>query len=321
MCLAPRDALGCGTCTEEESDVAGRQQPDHRPLAAFGAEVAGVDLSKKPDADLARAIGELLLEKQLLLFRGQNFSDRSFVEFARSLGELQPHTLSHFAPEGCPEILILSNRVEDGRPLGLVEVGHFWHSDGSYLPTLDDWTTLYGVEVPRDANGQPLGDTLFASGVCAYEGLPPALREKAQGRKAIFSYDYRYQQRIKKNATIKPARANSETKDIAHPVFRTHPVTGRKAVFVNEGYTTAIEGLPATESRELLDALLAHLYSDRFVYTHKWAPGDVLLWDNNSTQHNAVPNYSAQQYRLMKRITIKTMHPMFSARAEAAQCA
>ncbi|HYC44582.1 MAG TPA: TauD/TfdA family dioxygenase [Burkholderiales bacterium] len=294
---------------------------NYRELGIFGAEVLGVDLGKPLSESLTRGLAGLLLERQLLLFRNQTPSDRAFVDYARALGQLQPHSLPHFAPEGCPEILILSNRVQDGRPVGLVEVGHFWHSDGSYLPELDAWTTLQGIEIPRDNEGNPLGDTLFASAVCAYDALPADLRQKVEGLKAVFSYDYRYQQRIKRNPTVQPARANSTTKDILHPVIRPHPITGRKAIFVNEGYTTRVDGLPESEGRTVLASLLQHLYSEQFVYRHKWRTGDVLLWDNNSTQHNAVPNYGSGQHRLMKRITIKTVHPALARPPESLQCA
>lgn len=294
---------------------------NYKEMGLFGAEVIGVDLNKGLSADLTKAIAALLLDRQLLLFRNQALSDRAFVDYASALGRLQPHTLMEFAPEGCPEILLLSNRVKDGKPVGLVEVGHFWHSDGSYLPEIDEWTTLQGIEIPRDSEGNPLGDTMFTSAVCAYDELPETLRRKVEGFNGVFSYHYRYQQRIAKNSSVKPARANSETKDVTHPVIRPHPGTGRKAIFVNEGYTTRIDGLPESESQQVLATLLRHLYSERFVYRHKWRPGDVLLWDNNSTQHNAVPNYKPQDYRLMKRITIKTAHPALARPPGNLQCA
>lgn len=282
---------------------------EYRPLGVLGAEIPGVDLGKPVTPATVANIRDILLERELLLFRNQHISDEQYVRFAGSFGPLEGPKLTQFTPPGHPELLIVSNRVADGQPLGLVEVGHFWHSDGSYLPEVDMYTILYGIEIPHAADGTPLGDTLFISATAAYDGLSSALKKRLEGLVAIFSYDFRYAQRIKNNPNVPAAREKSERQDQRHPIVRAHPVTGRKTIFANEGYVAGIEGMSDADSKLLLDDIYAHLYSEKYQYRHRWQPGDVLLWDNNSTQHNAVGDYRLPQSRLMKRTTIKTEWP------------
>ena len=287
----------------------GQDSIKYRSCGVMGAEVLGIDLRKVMDAATFDALRDTLLERELLLFREQQISDQQFVRFAAKFGRLEGPTLTQFTPSGCPEILIVSNGVKDGQPMGLVEVGHFWHSDGSYLRDLDMYTTLYGVEIPLAADDTPLGDTLFTSGYAAYSDLSEDMKSRLGDLSANFSYDWRYQQRLKNNPTVPAARPKSERPDQSHRVIRPHPVTGRKTIFANEGYVTHIENVSPAQSTQWLNALFTHLYSERYRYTHRWQPGDVLIWDNNSAQHNAIGNYKLPQFRLMKRITIKSEWP------------
>ena len=272
-----------------------------RPLSrSLGVEVLGIDLSAGVDPDTFEKLRGVLNEKGALLFRNQNINDEQYIGFARQLGELETHALQK------SHIVILSNGVKDGKPIGLFDAGQFWHSDGSYTSKPSMYTLLYSIEVPRDDNGEPLGDTLLASTLAAYDELPADLKAKLANAQGVFSYKYRYliRKAANPNATADPSQ--TERPDVRHPVFRPHPLTGRKGIFVNEGYVKTLEGVPPGESEGLLKRVLAHVTSERYVYRHRWQEGDVLVWDNNSAQHSAIPNYSLPQLRLIKRIGVKS---------------
>ena len=276
-----------------------------RSLGAVGAEVLELDLARA-DEDTSARLYQLLLDQELLVFRNQKLTDDAMVAFAGRLGILEGGRFQRQRDSSRSEVVVLSNAVEEGKPVGLMEVGQYWHSDGTFLPAPDMFTMLYGVKIPRDAGGNPLGDTLFVSATRAYEALPADLKRRVEDLQGVSSYDFRYQMRLAKNPALKSARAQVEAQEPRHPVVRPHPLTGRKALFVNEGYTTRIEGMPETESQALLDALYQHLYHRQPQYRHRWQEGDVLLWDNNATQHCAVADYSLPQVRLMKRVSVKT---------------
>jgi len=281
-----------------------------RPLDAIGAEVLGINLDTDLDNPTFDKIHNLLLEQEVLLFRNQAIRDEKLVAFARRFGAIQGHPLGKFSPPGYPDILISSNGVKDGQPIGIMDIGQFWHTDGSYLPTPYMFTLLYGLEIPHDANGQPLGDTMFLSATSAYDALSTDLKHKLEGLLAFHSYDFRYQLRLEKNPNVLSAAKAKE--DVKHPIVYKHPITGKRAIFVNEGYVTQIESMTKQDAEPLLKQLFAHLEKRQFGYRHKWKSGDLIMWDNISTQHNAIPDYKLPQLRLMKRVTV-TSSPRQSA--------
>ena len=274
-----------------------------RPLANFGLEILGLDLSAGLDESTSEKLQDLLLQKGILLFRDQNLKDQAIIDFANQLGVTQGHPLGKFTSPGFPDILLSSNKMEKGEPIGIMDIGQFWHTDGSYLPIPYMYTLLYGAEIPHDKDGKPLGDTLFLSATLAYEALPDDIKTIIGTLSAFHSYDFRYQLRLKKNPEVLSA-AKAKV-DIKHPIAYEHPITGRNALFVNEGYVKKIEGLSDMEVERLLNKLFSHLQNPVFGYRHQWKKGDVIVWDNVSTQHNAVADYSRHQSRLMKRVTIK----------------
>jgi taurine dioxygenase len=273
-----------------------------RPLANFGLEILGLDLSAGLDESTSEKLQDLLLQKEILLFRDQNLKDQAIIDFANQLGVTQGHPLGKFTSPGFPDILLSSNKMEKGEPIGIMDIGQFWHTDGSYLPIPYMYTLLYGAEIPHDKDGKPLGDTLFLSATLAYEALPDDIKTIIGTLSAFHSYDFRYQLRLKKNPEVLSA-AKAKV-DIKHPIAYEHPITGRNALFVNEGYVKKIEGLSDMEVERLLNKLFSHLQNPVFGYRHQWKKGDVIVWDNVSTQHNAVADYSRHQSRLMKRVTI-----------------
>jgi taurine dioxygenase len=256
-----------------------------RPLAGnVGAEVVGLDLSLPvSDEDFAR-IHRAHLDYHVVVFRGLQITPQQQIDFSRRFGVLQIHVLKQFLLANHPEILIVSNIIENGQSIGLGDAGKFWHSDLSYkeLPSLG--SMLYAQELPAEG-----GDTLFADMHKAYDGLPDALRKAIEGRKASHSYTARYSEtKFEGNwrPTLTPEQL-AQVKVVDHPIVRTHPETGRKALFVSEGFTTHIVGLPEDESQQILSELYAHSVKPENIYRHQWQDGDMVFWDNRSLIHLA----------------------------------
>ena len=261
------------------------QQFDVRPFAEkVGVEIVGLDLSQPiSDADFAR-IHRAHLDHHVVVFRDQQITPQQQVDFSRRFGVLQIHVLKQFLLANHPEILIVSNIVENGQPLGLGDAGKYWHSDLSYkeLPSLG--SMLYAQELPSEG-----GDTLFADMHLAWDTLPEHLRKAVEGRNAVHSYTARYSHG--RNAeNWRPTLSAEQLAQVAvvsHPIVRSHPENGRKALFVSEGFTTHIVGLPEDESQAILAELYAHSVRDEGVYRHKWQENDMVFWDNRSLIHLA----------------------------------
>jgi taurine dioxygenase len=269
--------------------------------APLGAEVLGLDLSQPlSDEDFAR-LHRAHLDHHVLVFRDQHITPGQQVAFSRRFGPLQIHVLRQFQLPSNPEVLVVSNIRENGRPIGLGDAGHFWHSDLSYKDTPSLGSMLHAQELPEEG-----GDTLFANQHTAWEQLPDYLKRAVAGLKAEHSYLCRYADLQKRN----PWRPNltqaqiDEVKPVVHPVVRTHPETGRKALFVSEHFTTRIVGLPEIESRALLDELFDHSTRPRHIYRHQWQPQDMVFWDNRSLMHLAA-GCPEDQRRKLYRTTIE----------------
>lgn len=268
-------------------DHAGSSDQDFRirPLSqALGAEVLGIDLSRPLSSEDFRRVHAAWLEHHVLVFRDQHLTPADQIAFSRRFGMLQTHVLRQFALPGHPEVLIVSNVTENGKPIGLGDAGHFWHSDLSYKDRPSLGTLLHAQVLPAEG-----GDTLFANMHTAWETLPRHLREAVGGRRAEHSYVKRYaelQQRSPWRPNLTAAQV-AEVRPVAHPVARTHPETRRKALFVNEHFTTRILDVPETLSRKLLDELFAHSIRNEHLYRHRWRPHDLVLWDNRSVIHLA----------------------------------
>ena len=265
--------------------AASSQTFDVRPLAGnVGAEIVGLDLTQPlDDADFAR-IHRAHLDHHVVIFRDQRITPAQQIEFSRRFGVLQIHVLKQFLLAGHPEILIVSNIVENGQPVGLGDAGKYWHSDLSYkeLPSLG--SMLHAQELPSEG-----GDTLFADMHQAWDTLPQGLRLAVQDKQAVHSYTARYGEG-KNAANWRPtltAEQLAQVVTVTHPVVRTHPENGRKALFVSEGFTTHIVGLPEDESRDLLQQLYAHSVQPQNVYRHQWQAHDMVFWDNRSLIHLA----------------------------------
>jgi taurine dioxygenase len=281
--------------------------PIVRPCAApLGAEIE-IDLSR-PLSDTAFAAVEAAFHRHsVVCFRDQALDEARHIEFSRRFGELEIHVLKQYLHPGHPEILMISNVVEDGRPIGIADAGRYWHSDLSYAPAPSRCSLLYALEVPVAADGRVLGDTLFASSVAAYDALPEATKRRIADLRAVHRYGDRYARMREAGGVRAPLTDEQKrrTPDVVHPVVRTHPATGRKCLYVNEGFTVAILGLPEDEGRALLAELTAYAVRPELVYRHKWRRGDLLMWDNCATQHLAVGDYALPLRRRMHRTTVR----------------
>ena len=272
--------------------------------APLGAEITGLDLAQPVDDGTFRAIEEVFHERGVIVFRGQKLNEEQHIAFSRHFGDLEVHVATDYLKPGFPEILVVSNIIENGRQIGLADAGQYWHSDLSYIANPSRCSLLYALEVPT-RDDVSLGETLFASAAYAYDTLSEAMKARLEGLTAVHRYGdrYRMQQAAGGRGAISQEQL-AKVPDVRHPVIRRHPITGRKVLFVNEGFTVGMEGLPPDESSSLLQELQRHIVRPEALYTHHWQVGDVLMWDNCLTQHRAVRNYALPQRRLMHRTTV-----------------
>jgi len=305
-----------------------RPSLDIRPFdAPLGAEVLGLDLGAPlAAADFAR-IHRAHLDHHVLVFRDQRITPQQQIDFSRRFGPLQIHVLRQFQLPGYPEVLVVSNIVENGQPIGLGDAGHYWHSDLSYkerpslgsllhaqeLPGLGPQADARVVHPPRGDEktwGGPAfshgGDTLFANMHVAWDTLPGPLRRAVLGRRAEHSYLAKYEE-LRQRSPWRPKLSEAQVAEVApveHPVVRTHPETGRQALFVSEHFTTCIVGLPDDESRDLLAQLFAHSVRPEHLYRHRWQSHDMVFWDNRSVMHLAA-GCPAHLRRRLNRTTVE----------------
>jgi taurine dioxygenase len=273
-----------------------------RPIpGTFAAEVVGLDLgvglSAADFADIHRAH----LDHHVLAFRDQRITPQQQIDFSRRFGPLQIHVLRHFQLPGYPEVLVVSNIVENGRPIGLGDAGRFWHSDLSYKERPSLGSMLHAQELPAEG-----GDTLFADMHRAWETLPAALKSAVHGRLAEHSYLKKYDE-LRRRSPWRPELTGAqiaEVRPVVHPVVRRHPESNRPALFVSEHFTTRILDVPEDESRELLAQLFAHSVRPEHLYRHRWQPRDMLFWDNRSVMHLAI-ECPPEQRRRLNRTTIE----------------
>jgi taurine dioxygenase len=270
-----------------------------RPLSlALGAEIIGVDLSRNIADDTFAQIQDAWHQNLVILLRDQKLSEEDQVRFAEKFGPPAVIHTKQFV-RNHPAVMLISNIREDGKPIGALPDGemHF-HTDQCHQERPAMASMLYALEVPSTG-----GNTLFANGYKAYETLPVEIKRRIQGRKALNAYDY------DTAATKRGTRLAQDVPSYVHPVVRTHPVTGRKALYVNRLMTVRIEGLPAQESEELLALLFDHQERREFIYEHVWRAGDLLMWDNRCTLH-ARTDFSPNERRLMRRVTILGEKPV-----------
>jgi taurine dioxygenase len=269
-----------------------------------GAEITDVNLAASLPKGAFEKIEDAYNRYSLLIFRDQELSPEQHIAFARRFGELEISPRTQFALPGYPEILVLSNIIENGKPIGNADAGRTWHTDMSYTKTPPRGSLLYAREIPIE-NGRALGDTVFASAAAAFESLPKNEQASLLGLRAI------HRGSAKKYAPgSKLADMVKHVPDVEHPVIRTHPATGRKAIYVSEGECVGIRGMADEQSLPLIKMLAELVTRPEFCYRHQWRVGDLLMWDNAATQHLAISDYQLPLRRLMYRVTVNGTVPI-----------
>lgn len=269
-----------------------------RIAGALGAEIAGIDLSAELDDAAVAAIRQAWLDHVVLFFRGQDLSPERLLAFARRFGEPVEYPFL----TGLPEFPVITPvvKLEHER----VNFGGLWHTDTAYLETPPMGTMLLAREVPPWG-----GDTLFANTYLAYESLSEGMRRLLDGLEAINSSAKADVTRTREDRLRESARLDAKQEYVArHPVVRTHPETGRKALYVNPGHTVRFADMTEAESAPLLDYLFRHQTRPEFTCRFRWQKGSIAFWDNRCGQHNPINDYDGFR-RVMHRITLKGDRP------------
>lgn len=274
---------------------------------ALGATIEDLDLAQ-PLSDAAfDAVLHALGEHSVIRFPLQALTARQLADFSARFGKLETNVAStHFQEPGIPEVMTLSNIVENGRPIGLADAGQSWHTDMSYSRTIAFANVLYGVRIPR-RDGKPLGATEFSNMHAAYEGLPADLRQRLDGMTVLHDFNKFWEMMRREKGSKRPPLTEAQRKakpPVSQSIFLTHPLTGRKVLYANPGYSMRINELPEKESDEILAFLFEHQLRPEFRYTFHWTEGDVLMWEDIGTIHSAVADYGPDEHRLIKRCQV-----------------
>lgn len=272
----------------------------------LGATVAGLDLARPlNDADFSM-VRNALGAHGVLRFPLQELTAQQLVDFSARFGKLEINVANSYQEPGLPEVMILSNIVENGKPLGLSDAGQSWHTDMSYSKTIAFANVLYGIKIPR-RDGRTLGNTEFCSMHAAYDGLPDELKQRLDGMTVLHDFNkfWEMMRREKGSSRLPLTEAQRKARPpVSHPIFLTHPLTGRKVLYANPGYALRINELPERESDGILAFLFEHQTQPAYRYAHQWEEGDLMLWEDIGTIHNAVADYRPDEHRLIKRCQV-----------------
>ena len=272
----------------------------------LGARIHDIDLSQHLADEVIEAIVSALGRYGVVSFPRQKLTPRQQHDFSARFGELEVNVANAYQEPGIPQMMILSNMVENGKPVGIADAGQDWHTDMSYSRLIAFTNVLYGIKIPK-RNGQSLGNTEFCSMHAAYEALEQSWKERLQGKTATHDFGKFWDKMRREKGSTRPplTEAQKATKPpVSHPVVMTHPITGKHVLYVNPGYAMRINELEPEQSDEWLEFLFKHQLQDRFKYRHLWQEGDVLMWDNMGTVHNAVADYKPDEHRLIKRCQV-----------------
>jgi taurine dioxygenase len=279
---------------------------EFRPLHDdFGAEVIGAAPDLRVDDATLHDIEAAWFRHGILVFRDLDMAPADHVAFTRRLGRLHIMVPSDFNLPDHPEVWVVGNAEENGKPLGLRGAGMGFHTDGEDKTVPNAGSFLYARVVPPEG-----GDTLFADMVAAYAALPSEIKQKIAGRRGRFS---RAEMHRINYPDMRPYTAEelAARPDVFHPLVRRHDRSGRVSLYIGR-WACDIEGLPAEEGREIVALLQQFARQDRFVYRHHWRNGDAVLWDNRCTQHCATPFDEARYTRLMHRTTLEGDAPIMA---------
>ena len=271
-----------------------------RPLTEhIGAEVENVDLSQPISQAEFEDINAALVAHSVLVFRDQELPPAMHVDFASRFGRLVGHLVKRFSVQDYPEVTYISNvRNDKGEMIGADRAGMVWHSDMSYFPRPMLGSMLYGVECPPEG-----ADTEFASMFAAHDALPASLHALLARSRGVHDYAWHYATYLSHRPPLTDEE-KAKAPPVTHPALRTHPVSGRKAVYLSEGLTRTIEGMDEEAGRQMVVEVSQFATQPQFVYRHQWRPRDLVFWDNRSTMHRAT-EFDNRYRRLMRRTTVE----------------
>jgi taurine dioxygenase len=272
----------------------------------LGASVTGLDLSVAMSPVTVDALMHALGEYGVLRFPRQQLTPQQLVDFSARFGKLEINVANSYQEPGLPQIMILSNIQENGKPIGLSDAGQSWHTDMSYSKTIAFANVLYGIKIPvRD--GKTLGNTEFCNMHAAYDDLPGDLKQKLDGKTVLHDFNKFWEMMRREKGSTRPPLTEAQRKakpPVSHPIFLTHPLTGRRVLYANPGYSMRINELPQQESDDILSFLFEHQTQEKYRYGHVWEEGDLMLWEDIGTIHNAVADYAPHEHRLIKRCQV-----------------
>jgi len=274
---------------------------------SLGATLDGLDLGRPLDAEQLNAVLQALGRYGVLRFPRQQLTGRQLRDFSAQLGDLEINVGSAgYQEPGVPEVMILSNIVENGRPIGLADAGQGWHTDMSYSRMVAFANVLYGMKIPR-RNGETLGATQFANTQAAYADLPANVKRALEGKTVLHDFEKFWEMMRREKGSKRPPLSEAQRKakpPVSHPVFLRHPLTGNRVLYANPGYAIRINELPLKQSDEMLEFLFQHQLKPDYLYTYRWTENDVLVWEDIGTIHNAVADYGPSEHRLVKRCQV-----------------
>ncbi len=274
---------------------------------ALGATIEGIDLGQPLSDDMHEVVLRTLGERGVVRFPHQKLTARQLADFSARFGKLETNVAStNYQEPGVPEVMILSNIVENGKPIGLADAGQDWHTDMSYSRMIAFANVLYGIKIPR-RDGKPLGATEFSNMHAAYKGLPADLKRRLEGKTVLHDFNKFWEMMRRERGSKRPPLTDTQRKakpPVSQPIFLTHPLTGRKVLYANPGYSVRINELPQKESDETLAFLFEHQLKPEYRYTSHWQEGDVLMWEDIGTIHRAVADYGPDEHRLVKRCQV-----------------
>ena len=290
----------------------------------LGATIHGVDLARPvTGADFAKIL-RALGAHGVLRFPAQDLGAGDVSRFSGMFGEIQADP---FAGAGAkrefPEVGTLSNLRENGQYIGSPDAGQDWHTDMTYRSVAGFVNVLYGVQIPM-RDGKPLGGTEFSNMHMVYDALPADIRARLDGVTATHDFEKFWEHMRQDKGSARPAlteEQRAKRPPVDHPALLTHPITGRRVLYCNPGFTDHLNGMSRSESDTLLDYLFTFQLRDEFRHTHHWTEKDLLIWDNLGTIHRAIADYRPDEYRLIRRCQVmatRVFDPAFTARAREA---
>ena len=293
--------------------------------AILGATIRGLDTAKPvSQADFGQVLAALG-RYGVLRFPDQHLDEAAVRRFSQLFGDIQGPSSGPLTTDGkeVPVVGILSNIKENGKYIGAADAGQDWHTDMSYRDVIGFVNVLYGIRIPR-RDGKPLGGTEFSNMHAAYDALPDAIKTNLASATITHTFEKFWEHMRQHRNSGRPPMSEEQRRrrpPAVHPLFMTHPITGRKVLYCNPGYSIRINELPEAESEATLRYLYEHQLRERFRYTHDWTENDLLVWDHIGTIHRAIADYRPDEIRLMRRCQVmatKIFNPEFSGLARAA---